>query len=746
MALTFLSRKKKKRKTSVRRDDEFPDITVRNDEVDFVTLKKPPQELEEQQEQSEEISARFKRRAITLSPEKKAELEMELYWIINDWKDSRTGLNAKLREWNDLYENVTTVTDSPWPGAASLSVPLPKIKAREIKSTINRNTMRPVPFLMTKYAGPQENLEKSSGFVKDIENFVEDKMRYATNVHQTLKECIIPTLRDGTCVPQILWDTDIERVTDFKMYTPEEKGYDEFVKDYPTAEAAGVSEERYSNILAKLTNGVKHEIQYEYDMVKYDGPKAFLVGLVDFVHWPVFETDIENTLCHGKRIWWKDYDLERLHQMGKFPNQEDVESILKTQGDIHDDESLTASRDSIEGITREQNKAREFEGYELVYKTNLETDPKKKMVEPKQKYLIYYHFKTKKILRIEKYPIRKGKINYFPLRLIPRENRLLGISLIDDIADLAIEASIIHRQRINSRTITHVPSFKAKEGTKGYFDPQRAELRFRPGVVFWMTDPNDVQQFDIRPVDLSGSVDEELLLFQLIDLVTGSSSGLSGQSNPMDPRAPARKQAEQLRQSANRIDDYVDPLLIPFARIGEFMLDLYYQYGEDELRYFVTNEDGLRLQQVMSRSKLFNPNVVFHVTGTSVFMNPEQEFGRMGEVYQILATDPLTAQNPRVRKNALKRLLDAGRVPDTKALVPSDEELGLVTEDRTGQNGFQGRVLPSELERDSVVKALLQKEKLQARSADSEAKRQAQLDLELIKATQNGKSEESVAA
>lgn len=735
MPLTFI-KKAKKRKT--KRDEDFPITT--SDEIAFVSLQQPPQFLEEEQNQTEEISARFKRRAITLSPEKKLALEDELYWILTDWKESRTGLNKKLREWNDLYEGVVKITDFPWIGSSHLHVPMPKIKAREIKSTINRNTMRPVPFLMVKYAGPQSDFQKSGDFVKDIENFIEDKIKNETNIHQTLKDAIIPALRDGTAIPQIIWDTDIERVTDYKMYDPESGGYTEFIKDYPTAESAGVSVDRYSNILAKLNNGIKYEVQFEYDMTKYDGPKAYLVQLIDFVHWPVFETNIENTLCHGKRVWYKSYDLERLHQIGKFSNKDDVEFILKTNGDLHDDESLTQSRDRIEGITRDREKAKEWECYELVYKTNLEDDPEKKFTEPKRKYLLTYHYKTKKLLRIEKYPIRKGAVTYFPLRLIPRENRLLGVSLIDDISDLSVEIDILHRMRINSRTITHVPSFKAKESAKGYFDPQNPILRFRPGVVFWMQDPNDVQQFDIRPVDLTGSVDEELLLFQIIDLVTGSSSGLSGQSNPIDPRAPARKQEQLLRQSTNRIDDYVEAVIGPFAKIGSFMLDLYYQYGENRLKYFVSQEDGARLQKTIERSKLFNPYVGFQVNGTSVFMNPEQEFNRMGEIYQIVVNDLITAQNPRVRKNALKRLYDAGRVPNTRDLLPSDEELGVITEERSG-----GRVLPSEVEKEAVIDALMQSDKLREKGKEAESKRQSQVDLELIKlaATQNGNQKEA---
>lgn len=158
---------------------------------------------------------------------------------------------------------------------------------------------------------------------------------------------------------------------------------------------------------------------------------------------------------------------------------------------------------------------------------------------------------------------------------------------MDDIADLSLDADIQNRQIINSRTITHVPSFKAKMSSKNTFDPSRREFRFRPGVTFYLTDPaTDVMQFDIRPVDLSGSMDNILFYMQMIDMIVGSTSGFSGQSNPIDPRAPARKQQEQLRQASNRLDDYVKNLLPDFSAICQFVVDLYYQYAPERIKYY----------------------------------------------------------------------------------------------------------------------------------------------------------------
>lgn len=677
-------------------------------ETEYGRIPRPPAKYSEEQEEIEELQERFGRRVIDLDDDIRREVEHDLWIKLTDWNESRSALEQKLRAWNDLFEGVTPQTDFPWIGASSVHIPLPKIKGREIAATINRSTMRPIPFLTTQYAGPASLYDQSKDFVKTLESFLEDKIKNDTNIHETIKEGIVPTYRDGTCPIHIMWDTQYEVVTDWKLY----ENVQDFTTDYPSAEDAGISESRYGDIIKKIGSGGKYEAQFEYNSAIYDGPRAYLVPLIDFVHWPVWVPRIRDMQLHGKRIWWTDYQIEQKVRDGFF-SQEDADYVLNYKGGEVRQDRLTISRDVIEGITRGSRrlKAKEFQVFELVYIGALTPQDRKENVV--RKYLVYYHLLSRRILRAESYPIRRGKVSYFALRFIKRDNRFLGVSLVDDISDMSAEVDTTHRQRINSRTITHVPSFKAKMTAKGTFDPSRREFRFRPGVTFYMNDPADVQQFDIRPVDLSGSTEDEMLLYQLIDQVTGSSSGLSGQVNPIDPRAPARKQQELLRQSSNRIDDYVQNLLPVFEEIGQFVIDLYYQFGPDKISYYTRSEDGQILEKEIDRTKLFDPNIRFKVNGTSVFVNPDLEYARMQEIYQILGTDPSTASNPRIRRNALERVLMAARVDDEKSLLPNAQEMP------------QAFATDDQVEREAA--AASQREKLAAKLTEAAAKRDHEL-------------------
>lgn len=680
----------------------------------YAEFSKPPQNLQESQDMVENCVQRLKRRKVELDDDETSELEGEVQRMVYDWEDARTGLEVKLRDLNDLNEGVSEQTDWPWVGACSTVVPMGKIKGREITSVISRTTIRPIPFAVTNYAGPDSLYEDSKSFINELGNFVEYALKEGTNIHEMLEMSLPVTYRDGTAPLQIIWETEYEKVCDYKLYSEAT----EFAKDYPDADSAGISKKKWSDIVDKISQGKKYEIRYEYDVATYDAPKAYLVPLIDFVHWPIYVPEMKDLLLYGKRIWYTDYQLKQKSQMGLF-EKEMIEDITKSTGDERRD-TLATSRDRIEGLNRNTSaeKSKEYEVFELVYKGPVTKQDRKENIY--RKYVIYYYRKTRKILRVELYSIRKGAVNYFPLRYIKRDGRLLGISLLDDIADLCLDVDTQNRQIINSRTITHVPSFKAKNTAKSSFDPSRTEFRFRPGVVYYLNDPLDVMQFDIRPVDLSGSQDNILFYMQLIDMTVGSTSGFSGQSNPIDPRAPARKQQELLRQSSNRLDDYVKPLVRDFSHIIQFMVDLYYQCAPERIKYFSKTKDGVLIEKEMERTKLFSPNANFVINGNSVFMSADMEFDRAQEIDQIIQHHPLTMQNPRVLNESLGRVLMRSRTPNYESLLPLEEEIP--------------NRLTNTVERDIEAKAALTREKMDNRMLGDQAKRQHEKEALLIDA------------
>lgn len=123
----------------------------------------------------------------------------------------------------------------------------------------------------------------------------------------------------------------------------------------------------------------------------------------------------------------------------------------------------------------------------------------------------------------------------------------------------------------------------------------------------------------------------------------------------------------------------------------------------------------------MERTKLFNPNAKFNINDTSVFMNADIEYDRQLEINALLNQNPITAQNPRILRSSLERVILASRVPGREDLIPREDETP--------------EALTNSMERDIEAKEKLTQEKQNARMLGDQAKRQHEKEMALIEAS-----------
>lgn len=121
--------------------------------------------------------------------------------------------------------------------------------------------------------------------------------------------------------------------------------------------------------------------------------------------------------------------------------------------------------------------------------------------------LVTYAPEHDELMAVMEYPYR---VDFYALfRIEKRPNRLIGNSVPNQSRDLNHLMDTQATQRVLSREITTVPSFKAKKSAKGDFDPEAEENRWRPGAIFWLEDPEAFDQFKVQPTDLGESMQEE---------------------------------------------------------------------------------------------------------------------------------------------------------------------------------------------------------------------------------------------
>jgi hypothetical protein len=271
------------------------------------------------------------------------------------------------------------------------------------------------------------------------------------------------------------------------------------------------------------------------------------------------------------------------------------------------------------------------------------------------------------------YPYR---VDFYALfRISKRTNRLIGESIPVQSRDLNELMDRQITQRVLSREISTIPSFKGKKNAKGDFDPEAPENRWRPGVIFWLDDPEAFDQFKIQPTDLGESMQEEKNAMSMLDLSLGSSASLmSGQASMSDPSAPGNKTAMMLSQSNMRMDDPLSTLRDGVDQLGDICLSHLYQFGPPVISYVVDQAEGQKANSL--QKKYLRSGLKMRMAGMTVVDNPDAEMARwLGLGAQLMQLEPTFAQNPEARTTLWGMALSAGRVPNRDKLLPSPQVL-----------------------------------------------------------------------
>jgi hypothetical protein len=475
------------------------------------------------------------------------------------------------------------------------------------------------------------------------------------------------TCRDGLGIIQVSWLEDYEPATDVLLIN----GADEFLAEFPTSEEAGIDASEYEDLAQKAAAATPEEpleIPVHFDRLKFYGNKCEIVELVDFVTFPATIPDIRHESCRG---YGKGFDERRatIEKKGKekFYYAEAVQSLLSASNKEGAVPITRQAQDEAEGLGRSTKS--QLRLYELTIKFAM--DPG----EAEEKLLVVYSRDHEKILACKDYPYRIDNMALF--RINKRPNRLIGRSIPQKTRDINDEVDTMHRQRVNSRTISHVPSFIGDSNKKKEFDAANPDKVFVPGKEWWV--PGGIQggafdQFKVQPVDLGDSMAEEANDMKVLDLLLGSAVALlSGQAAPTDPSAPGNKTQTMIAQSNLRMDDPLAEFREGVEQLGDICLSHLYQFGPPVLEYLARTDDGEETRSLYK--KILRQGLRMKMAGVTITQNPETEMARGFQTFQFLMSWPVFQQNAQGQVEMIRDALKKGRVSRWDKYVPTIEEV-----------------------------------------------------------------------
>jgi len=629
--------------------------------MEAVSLK-PPREIQDTVEDAARRAESFMSHGkLRWSEERMAKVAADLSKKYEAWRRQSNPLRAKLTRWNDMLEGVVEETNFPFEGASNLTMHYAAGVAASFRSVVNRTIYQDHNiFLARGEAGALPNE------IDQLQDAVNQTFHTETNGLDTLKEGTIPCFRDGTLIVTGVWDRRIERGHDTRIYVRDE----EFKRDYPDAETAGLDEAGYQAILDKFLVAEDFELRvdFDYDFIEHDAPEYEIIPLAHFVFYPVYAPSIRRMELYGRAYQRSEMEIKIKAKRGEY-YEAAVEQLL-ARGQGRSTDQWTASRNFIEGVMPSQDEKLPCHLADLVYKADLDDDG------IPERYLVTFAPEHNIVLRMERYPIRRNINNAVAFRFQKRDGRFLGVSLLGDTEDLFLFIDAIHNHRNNVRMLATAPIIAANDKFKEQLDPGRSENIIRPGVTFWVPDiKNAMQQIVLQNLDQPGnSLDEENIIIRNIELRTGTTQGLSGKETPQDPRAPMGKVLALLNQANLRIDDFVDEFRNGIPELAELHVALYFQYGPKEVDYTV-DKDGAPVPVNVPRAIFGLNGVAWYMRKRSVVMSPEftmQRIGGLMQAYQGLFQ--LIAAGDRIAIEMWNRLVLASGEPDAEPLQITQED------------------------------------------------------------------------
>lgn len=649
---------------------------------------------------------------VQLSKDERARLKKKLKRDVNNWVDSTAPLQTRLEEYLALAEGYSIYdTDPPFEGAymsniAVVQIYLSVCTSIQVRSILSADTIW--------YATVDPDYENLLGQVTEIDVMMNFKARAEWNVEPGIKEAIYCANRDGLSAVDIPMVWEEEHVKDVVFIHNEQ----DFAEEFPDPDSAGMSPEEYAafaqDVLGRASEEFPEEVPIEFDRIVYFGPKLYLIERANLVTFPPNAKSLEreDVRGYGFRFTLRRGEVVRNMNSGKWSKGACEKFLKKTKGGVGEQSDYERNKDELAGIESADD-SDTYEFYGLTYWFSRERDGEE------EKFSIVYSLKQDIVLSIKEYIYRVCTMATF--RTDKKPNQLEGRSICEKLYEMWREINHMHSQRVQSRDITNIPSFKAKKSAVKDFDPAEEQNEWHPGVIFWLTNPEDFEQFKVQPVDLGESLQEEANDLRYATQLIGVDPSLfSGAPSQSDPNAPGNKTGLLIQQSNLRMDDPIDQLRDGVEQVGNICLSHLYQFGPPELTYF--KQVGDVMERKSLRKRILRTGVKLKMRAVGVTMNPDYEFQKgMQQHGALLEVEPLFAQDPKRRIPDLRRVLQKARHPNYEKILPSDEEI------------------------DQIIAAQQQQMQMQQQMAMAQQQQQAQLEQAKLAVEVKGQQEKTQA-
>lgn len=481
-----------------------------------------------------------------------------------------------------------TAKSKPWPGASNFVVPFLAEKLMSIHARLVRAIFHVDPVWVVKPRMPQ---------VREQANYIETYVDYLVDrggVKPTLDMAILYSLIEGTAIVKV----------------------------------------DYQRVMKSVKSAADPTGQMTEQFTEFEGPRANLVPLRDFIVLPLGAADLDKAQGCGHRFYLTRSQLQARGDSGVYLN---VDEMMKGNAKGEDQKQV---ENPIFGTipTPPTDVVEQFELFEMFWRFDIDGSG------TEVPCLITFSKASQTILRAVKFPYDHGKPPYVAIRPIPTPNLFYGTAFSQYLDPIQKELTASYQRRGDALARSTLPPILRQRGSA--WNPN--EQPIAPGETIDVNDPNEVtvlQLPDYRP----SNIQHEQMLIALGERITGISDFQLGRS-PGSGRTFGEVRSV-LSEGEVRIDVLLARIHEGMRRIAELIFDIAYQFmpmqgvvpmGQD---FFQVTREMMRPPGVGYEAYEFVPN------GTLSEASKEQKLERTLVLVNQFMQNPLL-MNPQLNPQA----------------------------------------------------------------------------------------------
>lgn len=425
------------------------------------------------------------------------------------------------------------------------------------------------------------------------------------------------------------------------------EGMTEFLRNYPKAVLPGDVGQQYFKRLVEFKDA---RFKSKYWKVVYDDPKPIYVNTKNF--WLRKSTEGYDGLCNEQiyfeRIPYTYWEMQKMEERDEMVNVELMEFANEKMG---------------ESSKIENYKIKEHNILEITYHFEMEKD------NPKSETKIICRFgeENKVFLGAFEYPYDVVECIYVPFYVTDKESGAYKSGIAEKLTDSNMTQNAMLNMMLTEAWLELVSTPIVRQGST--ITAQLLSKDFKPGVPLTVGATENIKQeidFLDKPQKAIGAQMIPMLAYlaKLDDGRTGVSDiQATGSADPIDPRAPAKKTRDLLRQSGINIEEYINVMLPSFSKVGEIILQLTYQMSQSGRKFkakqragkITGNED---IFSEISRDDMILETVIQSQAGAFAF-DKIDEITKNQLVWQNFRNDPIVSRDPSAVREMARTLMES---------------------------------------------------------------------------------------